>query len=864
MFEAARSTKVKIKYQFPIDYYEENLVFKSDKSCLAGYKLDGFIYDFLSNAEKKRKLSTLMRLLWNLKYDTHIKLVPVVTSIRERQDELKKRATGPLKMQAIADAEFVANDLIQTIGDEGNDYETYLIIKLQKPKSFIRDAKELIVSLVKDPVRVINNYAGADDPEIFLNEVEVYKSIEERLYNTINSFVRAQRTDEYQTQRLIRQPFYRGIGEPPIRRDKPDYINSRNSDNAMVWKPFGEIVTKNGQKALRPHRRDILSLAEADIQVKRRHIEVDQIYNGYEVTSYQSFMVISDIPDLDFPGSEWIYNLQASTKFPVDVSIRFHSVENQKAIGQVKEEKKKIKDQDEHTRESAEVPLNLLESKEEADILEFDLQKGKYPLLATTIVVSVAAKNLETLKLRQDDVRRYFEGYGIQVEIPSGDQWDLFNEMLLGGEQYAFDYLQRLSPLALANSMFGATKKLGDDSGFYFAITGILKQPVRIDPWRASQVNKAPNIEFIGSQGGGKSFTADLIACISCKLGAKGVWIDPKGDRTLWPEHLQSFNGQVKVTTFTAKEKDKGKLDPFNIFKAGATGETYVEAMKEAANLALDIGMFLLAADRKDQRTRYLLQAVNRMVNKPKQCMNRVIEELKLMSAEADEEGDPLKANVTKEMADTLNSYRQMAYASLLFGDGDEDPVNLDNSVNVLQIQNLTFPSEGAKPEEFTYQEIIGYASLLAISGFIMRFIMSDRSTLGIFVLDEASVINATPVGKNLVNKIQRMARAMNKPGFFISQNVDDCGDEKVKNNIGYKFAFRSTDETEIRKVLAFYNLEPTRDNIEVISNLENGMCLFQDLEGRTGVIAIDYVFDEYQIAFDTKPKNQSNNEDDE
>ena len=39
-------------------------------------------------------------------------------------------------------------------------------------------------------------------------------------------------------------------------------------------------------------------------------------------------------------------------------------------------------------------------------------------------------------------------------------------------------------------------------------------------------------------------------------------------------------------------------------------------------------------------------------------------------------------------------------------------------------------------------------------------------------------------------------------------QNTDDLLDEKLKNNLGLKFAFRSTDINEINKTLAFFGVD--------------------------------------------------------
>lgn len=57
--------------------------------------------------------------------------------------------------------------------------------------------------------------------------------------------------------------------------------------------------------------------------------------------------------------------------------------------------------------------------------------------------------------------------------------------------------------------------------------------------------------------------------------------------------------------------------------------------------------------------------------------------------------------------------------------------------------------------------------------------------------------------------------------------------EEGIKNNISYKFCFKATDIKEIKSILEFLNLDDTEENIEIIKNLGNGECVFQDLDGR-------------------------------
>ena len=88
-----------------------------------------------------------------------------------------------------------------------------------------------------------------------------------------------------------------------------------------------------------------------------------------------------------------------------------------------------------------------------------------------------------------------------------------------------------------------------------------------------------------------------------------------------------------------------------------------------------------------------------------------------------------------------------------------------------------------------------------------------------------------------------------------ITLYTDDLLDEKLKNNLGLKFAFRSTDINEIKKTLAFFGVDSEDENNQKrLRDLENGQCLISDLYGRVGVIQFHPIFEDLFHAFDTRP----------
>ncbi len=184
-----------------------------------------------------------------------------------------------------------------------------------------------------------------------------------------------------------------------------------------------------------------------------------------------------------------------------------------------------------------------------------------------------------------------------------------------------------------------------------------------------------------------------------------------------------------------------------------------------------------------------------------------------------------------------------------------EKSISLEKQLNIVQIADLVLPDKGSSFEEYTTRKLLSISMLIAISTFALDFIKSDRKIFKLFVIDEAWSMLNVQQGRTLADKLVRAGRSMNAGVYFITQNSVDVNDETIKNNIGMKFAFRSTDIEEIKKTLEFFNIDSEdEDNQNALRNLEIGQCLMADIYGRVGVVQIHPVFEELLEAFDTKP----------
>jgi hypothetical protein len=98
------------------------------------------------------------------------------------------------------------------------------------------------------------------------------------------------------------------------------------------------------------------------------------------------------------------------------------------------------------------------------------------------------------------------------------------------------------------------------------------------------------------------------------------------------------------------------------------------------------------------------------------------------------------------------------------------------------------------------------------------------------------------------------MGRSRNTALILVSQNAGDLLTEQVTNCISSVFAFRSSERVEVANVMALLGVEASPEHQAVLRGLGNGECIFRDLEGRAGRIAIDLISEEMQRWLDTNP----------
>ena len=812
---------------FPIKYIDNNLVWNKDNEVFAYYELIPYNYSFLS-AEQKFIVHDSFRQLIAQSREGKIHALQIATesSIRSMQEQSKKLVTGKLKEVAYQKIDEQTEALVSMIGDNQVDYRFFLGFKLMvtEEQLNLKNLKKSAWLTFKEFLHEVNHTLMNDFVSMPNDEINRYMKMEKLLENKISRRFKVRRLEINDFGYLMEHLY----GRDGIAYEDYEY----------------QLPKKNYKKETLIKYYDLIRPTRCVIEENQRYLRLEH----KDKESYVSYFTVNAIVgELDFPSSEIFYFQQQQFTFPVDTSMNVEIVENRKALTTVRNKKKELKDLDNHAYQAgSETSSNVVDALDSVDELETDLDQSKESMYKLSYVIRVSAPDLDELKRRCDEVKDFYDDLNVKLVRPAGDMLGLHSEFLPASKRYINDYVQYVKSDFLAGLGFGATQQLGETTGIYMGYSVDTGRNVYLQPSLASQgvkgtVTNALASAFVGSLGGGKSFCNNLLVYYAVLFGGQALLLDPKSERGNWKETLPEIAHEINIVNLTSDKDNAGLLDPFVIMKN----------VKDAESLAIDILTFLTGISSRDgEKFPVLRKAVRSVTQSDSRGLLHVIDELR-------REDTPISRNI----ADHIDSFTDYDFAHLLFSDGTvENAISLDNQLNIIQVADLVLPDKDTTFEEYTTIELLSVSMLIVISTFALDFIHSDRSIFKIVDLDEAWAFLNVAQGETLSNKLVRAGRAMQAGVYFVTQSSGDVSKESLKNNIGLKFAFRSTDLGEIKQTLEFFGIDKDDENNQKrLRDLENGQCLLQDLYGRVGVVQIHPVFEELLHAFDTRPPVQRN-----
>ena len=811
---------------FPIKYIDNNLVWNKDNEVFAYYELIPYNYSFLSPEQKYLVHDSFRQLIAQSREGKiHALQIATESSIRSIQEQSKKLVTGKLREVAIQKIDDQTEALVSMIGDNQVDYRFFLGFKLMVTEDEVnlKNIKKSVFLTFREFLNEVRHTLMNDFVSMSNDEINRYVKMEKLLENKISRRFKIRRLEAKDFAYLMEHLY----GRDGIAYEDYEYpLPKRKLKRETLIKYY-----------------DLIRPTRCVVEESQRYLRLEH----EDSESYVSYFTVNAIVgELDFPSSEIFYFQQQQFTFPVDTSMNVEIVGNKKALTTVRNKKKELKDLDNHAYQAGnETSSNVAEALDSVDELETDLDQSKESMYKLSYVIRVSAPDLDELKRRCDEVKDFYDDLNVKLVRPAGDMMGLHGEFLPANKRYINDYIQYVKSDFLAGLGFGATQMLGENTGIYIGYSVDTGRNVYLQPSLASQgvkgtVTNALASAFVGSLGGGKSFCNNLLVYYSVLFGGQAVILDPKSERGNWKETLPEIAEEINIVNITSDSSNQGLLDPYVIMKD----------VKDAESLAIDILTFLTGISSRDgEKFPVLRKAVRTVSQNQNHGLLQVIEELRKEDTA-----------VSRNIADHIESFTDYDFAQLLFSDGSvENAISLDNQLNIIQVADLVLPDKDTTFEEYTTIELLSVSILIVISTFALDFIHSDRSIFKIVDLDEAWAFLNVAQGETLSNKLVRAGRAMNAGVYFVTQSSGDVSKESLKNNIGLKFAFRSTDTNEIKQTLEFFGLDSEDENNQKrLRDLENGQCLMQDLYGRVGVVQIHPVFVELLHAFDTRPPIKS------
>jgi RecA/RadA recombinase len=557
--------------------------------------------------------------------------------------------------------------------------------------------------------------------------------------------------------------------------------------------------------------------------------------------SWAAFLSFARFPDvMYFPdGEPWLHYADA-LPFPVETSSRMKLIAPARASKDVSRRLAHARDMDAHIREAgAELPLALMEQIEAARLLEHGITKERLPFVYGWHRLMVSAPDREMCVRRAEAVIEHYRDAGIDVMHSTGDQFALLCEALPGDRVRLNSYLQRQPLYTVAGGMPTATVDLGDkvmpDAGWigpYIGETlGRARSVVHFDPLVAAARNRPTAVAITGEPGGGKTTLALLLILQLALRGTTVAVIDPKGDAESLAGWLAQRGRSARVVPLGSAAP--GLLDPFS----------FGDDLAERRTMATET-LRLLLPRMSEERESAMVQAVGAVASGEAPSLGKVVSHL-------EQSDDPASSN----LGAVLRSMSEMRLARLCFAPSGGQRIDAAGWTTVFTLAGLTLPDTSVKRDDYSYEQRLSVALLYLVSQFARRLLngMDRRLPKAIF-LDEAWAVTSTPQGAKLIPEVSRMGRSRNTALIMVSQNAGDLLNEQVTNCISSVFAFRSSERTEVASVLSLLGVEQSEEHKAALRALGNGECIFRDLDGRAGRIAVDLISDELRQCLDTNP----------
>ena len=806
----------------PIDFVYGNCVFSAGlDDPWAAFSLDPLSYAWLAEDGKRSRFLALLGALEAVEADVQILRVSRPWSRDAYAAELGAEQPRA-QLHAKALARYIAEHTKGLAGIGNAQPAVFLFVSLSEPE---RDIASFLSRAVAEPPsawreRIARAVSIGQRRMLRLAELERIRLRADQVHAALADFLPVRPARGVELQWLIRRAFCRGLGEPEV---------------DGLHEPRALLFECNGQAVLAPLEGDVMRWADGYVEDRGRSLQVESELG----TSWQAQLLVGALPDrVQFPGAraELMFAPTESLPFGVDLSLNARYLPNELAL---RVARRKIQDADQIMRaesdgEQGVSDLGYERTQEARDLLGYLQSSSRPPLLRASLGVAVAASGPEALEQRVEMCRRAFAD--IRLHRPLGDQTRLFVQHLPAQRSRVAGYDDTLTTEQVAAMMPTATHAAGSRRGFYLGhtLTGS-RQPVRFNLREGSDSDANTTILSVGALGSGKTTLAQKLKYEGFLQGARVVDCDPKGDHRF--HLLEEVAPHVECIRLGADPSLRGVLDPLRVAPAHLRQDAAVSFLRD-----------LLPARADASWETAVVAAVDRVLSRSREATC-----LKVVSALKD--GEQTEAQVGA----TLEVYARSGLTQLGFADPEVRlPEVGARQVTYLPIRDLPAPDPRMRRAEYSQTERVGEQIVRLIAMFAMRLMSDERSRLKLFSFDEGWRLLGDPVGRTLLESLQRMGRSELAVPIISTQLVTDAliGDrESLENLVGATFVFGMRSDGEAARALTLLGLDADDKRMRrSLLDLRAGRCLFRDHRGRIEAIQVDVVVPALLRAFSTTP----------
>ncbi|EPU12023.1 ATP-binding protein [Streptococcus agalactiae] len=586
-------------------------------------------------------------------------------------------------------------------------------------------------------------------------------------------------------------------------------------------------------------------------------------------TSYLDILPIGKLPTIfnSFHIAEFVQRFS----FPVELNIQGDFIDNSSIKGTMARSNVRYLNimkeaQSSNTVQQEEIILGNMSLK---DLMRRVGKKESLVEFSTNLIVS--ASSIESLRKRRMIVLNYFQDLNIGVYEAKFNTPYLFQSTLLGQRLERTNkfwnhltLIKGLSELMLFTNTFSGNRigwyigRVDNNLNQWDDLPSAVSASKNIVLFNATVGNKEgvegkqtknPHFAITGATGEGKSYLAELIFILTSFENAKLLYIDPKRSirkhwegkikselfRQQYPllaDHISKFN----FVTLDAKvESNKGVLDPIVVLLDKYVDEDGVSTSDE--NNAISTAKNMLF---------YLLRD-EELTIKQKTVMGEIIGTVVRRRVEGEQVGfrtvlDLLVNDERTDISDLgeyLVSAVDNSILDLAFSDGSVEGLSYDKRVTVLEVADLSLPKSSSNNKEIKLSdhEQKSIVLMFALGAFCRRFGERNRDEDTIEFFDEAWVLMSSNEGQEVIDNMKRIGRYYNNVLGLITQSVHDTNTEDDATGFGTLFAFKQP--TELEAILEHVGLEVSEKNLDWISNMISGQCLYKDVYGNLNMITV-------------------------